>query len=69
MTIIESKTILNLMNVSSLTAFKKITHIETFVLCDLIIENLNESNFNDFFSKMNTKTKHNKIDLFKRENK
>ena len=45
------------------------THIETFILCDLIIENFDKHDFNDLSFKINTKTKHNKIDFFKREDK
>ena len=45
------------------------THIEIFIFCDLIIENFNEHDFNDFSFRMNTKTKYDEIDLFERENK
>ena len=54
------------LSIFSLTAENS---IETFVFCDLIIENLDEHDFNDLFFKMNTKTKHNEIDLFERGNK
>ena len=46
-----------------------LTHFESFVFCNLIIENLDEHNFNDFFFKMNIKTKYDEIDFFERENK
>ena len=45
------------------------THIKIFVLDDLIIENLDEHDLNDFSFSMNTKTKYNEIDLFEREDK
>ena len=45
------------------------THIEIFVLCNLIVEGLDEDNFNDLSFNMNIKTKHNEIDFFERENK
>ena len=45
------------------------THIEIFIFYDLIIEDLNEHDFNNFSFKMNMKTKYDEIDLFERENK
>ena len=45
------------------------TYIEISVFYDLIIENLDERDLNNFFFKMNTKTEHDKIDLFEREDK
>ena len=46
-----------------------LTYIEIFVLCNLIVEDLDEHNFNDFSFRINTETKHNEIDFFERENK
>ena len=46
-----------------------LTYIETFIFCNLIIEDLDKHDLNDFSFKMNTKKKHNKIDLFERKNK
>ena len=45
-----------------------LTHIEIFVFCDLIVENLDEYDFKDFSFRMNMKTKHDEIDFFDREN-
>ena len=46
-----------------------LTYIETFILCDLIIEDLDEHNLNNLSFKMNTKMKYDEINLFERENK
>ena len=43
-------------------------HIETLIFCDLIIEDFKEHNLNDLFFKINTKMKHDKIDVFERRN-
>ena len=44
-------------------------YIEVFIFYNLIIENFHEYNLNNFFFKMNTKIKHDKMELFERENK
>ena len=44
-------------------------HIEIFILCNLIIEDLDKHDFNDLFFRMNTKTKYDEIDFYERENK
>ena len=46
-----------------------LTHIETFIFYNLIVEDFNEYNFNDFSFRINIKTKHDEIDFFERENK
>ena len=45
------------------------TYIEIFVLCNLIIEDFDEHDFNDLSFRMNTKTKYDEIDFFEREDK
>ena len=44
-------------------------YIEILFLCNLVIKDLDEHDFNDFFFEMNTKTKYDEIDFFERENK
>ena len=46
-----------------------LTHIEILVFCNLIVENFDEHDLDNFSFKMNTKTKHNEINFFKRKNK
>ena len=45
------------------------THNEIFVLNDLIIEDLDEHEFNNFSFRINTKTKHDEINFFEREDR
>ena len=45
------------------------TYIEIFVFCDLIIEDFDEHNLNDFFFKMSTNTEYDEINFFEREDR
>ena len=46
-----------------------LTHIEVFVFENLIVEDLDKHDLNDFSFRMNTKTKYDEINLFERKDK